>query len=76
MLTNNRVLQSVAGLFEPLPLVTRVWCTEQGGFIVTSTRGKVFRDADFSDKEWMDVDEDTGESVSVMELEWKYETRR
>ena len=41
-----------------------------------STRGKIFRDADFSDKEWMDVDEDTGESVSVMELEWKFETRR
>ncbi len=48
----------------------------QGGFIVESTRGKIFRDADFSDKEWMDVDEDTGESVSVMELEWKFETRR
>ncbi len=63
-------------LIEPLPLFKGCGCHRQGGFIVTSTRGKVFRDADFSDKEWMDVDEDTGESVSVMELEWKFETRR
>lgn len=50
--------------------------TLQGGFVIESTRGKVFRDCDLSEKEWVDVDEDTGESVSIMELEWKFETRR
>lgn len=45
----------------------------QEGFVVETTGGAVFRNVDLSEKDWMDVDEDTGESCSIMDLEWKFE---
>lgn len=45
----------------------------QEGFVVESAGGRTFRNCDLSEKDWMDVDEETGESASIMDLEWKFE---
>ncbi len=45
----------------------------QEGFVIESSGGRTFRNCDLSEKDWMDVDEETGESVSVMDLEWKFD---
>lgn len=45
----------------------------QEGFVVETVGGRTFRNCDLSEKDWMDVDEETGESASIMDLEWKFE---
>ncbi len=37
------------------------------------TSGKVWEDVDLSEKEWVDYDDKSNESVSIMDLEWKFQ---
>ncbi len=48
----------------------------EGGFVVTAPSGAKWEDVDLSDKEWADFDERSGESVSVMELEWEFRVHK
>lgn len=48
----------------------------QENFIVKGLGKTVWEDVDLSSLEWADYDEDTQESVSIMELEWKFEVYR
>lgn len=45
-------------------------------FIVKCTSGTVFEDVDLSEKEWVDYDEKSGESVGIMNLEWEFRAHR
>ena len=46
------------------------------GFIIKSNSGQIFTDVDLSEKEWADYDEKSGDSVSVMNLEWIFRVHR
>jgi len=45
------------------------------GWVVVSTSGKSFTDVDLSD-DWCEVDEDTGDCISIMNLQSKFELKR
>jgi Eukaryotic protein of unknown function (DUF866) len=47
----------------------------QDGFIVEAAGGHKFHDVDLSD-DWADFDEKSGNSVSVMDLQWRFSVRR
>lgn len=47
-----------------------------GGFVIKARSGKVFEDVDMSEGEWADYDEKSGESVSVMELQWQFRVHK
>lgn len=47
----------------------------QDGFVVESVSGHRFEDVDLSD-DWADFDEKAGDSVSIMNLEWRFTVRR
>lgn len=44
--------------------------------MVRAKSGTVWEDVDLSDKEWADYDERSGESVSIMELQWEFRVHR
>ena len=48
----------------------------QENFIATGLGKTVWEEVDLSSGEWADYDEDTQESVSIMELSWKFEAYR
>jgi hypothetical protein len=48
----------------------------ENGFTVTSAAGTRFEEADLSEREWADYCEKGGDSVSVMELEYRFETHK
>jgi hypothetical protein len=48
----------------------------EDGFIVKAPSGTVWEDVDLSEKEWADYDEKSGESVSIMELEWEFRVHK
>lgn len=47
----------------------------QDNFIVVSAGSARFEDVDLSD-DWADFDEKASDSVSIMNLEWRFKTRR
>ncbi|KAK9801862.1 hypothetical protein WJX73_002947 [Symbiochloris irregularis] len=48
----------------------------QDGFEVTTTSGQKFSDVDLSDKEWTEFDEKLGESVEIMDLQWRLDAHK
>ncbi len=50
-------------------------CRSQDIFTVEAASGTRFDDVDLSD-DWADFDEKAGDSVSVMNLEWRFKVRR
>lgn len=48
----------------------------EDGFVVKAPSGFVWEDVDLSDKDWADYDEKSGESASIMELEWEFRVHK
>ncbi len=48
----------------------------QDGFVIRAPSGMVWEDVDLSSGEWAEYDEKSGEAVSVMELECRFDTYR
>lgn len=44
----------------------------QAGFVVEGASGKVWEDVDLAEKEWVDFDDKSNESVSIMDLQWEF----
>lgn len=44
----------------------------QDGFLVQTSSGQKFEDVDLSEGEWTEYDEKLGDSVEIMELQWRF----
>eukprot|EP00887_Chlorella_sp_A99_P001614 scaffold8.g1614.t1 len=50
--------------------------TRSAGFLVKGKSGQVWEDVDLSEREWVDYDEKSGASVSIMGLEWEFRVHK
>ena len=48
----------------------------QDGFEVTTSSGHKHEDVDLSEGEWTEYDEKLGDSVEIMDLQWKFTTHK